>query len=131
MSVYHAVKNGLHIRYLTINPDSPFLKQKEREEQVLPGSIRKEIIDCIRFFSTIKTDFPDSIQIKTYESLPLDLFWRQDNILMVGPYLFGKTSQQTITYEYHAGSMGFKYYSDYFEQLWTDNSFCKEWIIKT
>ncbi len=49
---------------------------------------------------------------------PLDLYFRVDNHVFIGPYLYGKTSQQTITYEFGKGGNGYTYYTKYFEDLW-------------
>ena len=123
---HDACANGLVIRFLCISPTSIFLAQREKEENVGSGEIARTVKDCIRFFLDLKEEFPDNIYIKSYDALPLDLYWRQDDILAVGPYLYGKTSQQSITYEYRKGSQGFSYYTDYFEELWNSKEFCTE-----
>ncbi len=122
----NACANGLVIRFLCISPSSIYLEQREKEENVGKGEIARTINDCIEYFLDLKKDFPQNVFVKSYDSLPLDLYWRQDDILAVGPYLFGKTSQQTITYEYKKGTAGFSYYTDYFEELWNNNEFCTE-----
>lgn len=104
-----------------------FLKQREKEEFLLPGEISGAIKDTISFFEKINNQYPDSAQIRLYDSLPLDLYWRQDDILATGPYLYGKTSQLTITYEFRSGTDGFSYYEEYFENLWSDHRFCKNY----
>ena len=50
--------------------------------------------------------------------MPLDFYCKIDDNLYVGPYLYGKESQQTISYRFSPNGKGFKYYSNYFETLW-------------
>ena len=53
--------------------------------------------------------------------MTLDFYWRIDNELYIGPYWYGISSQQTITYKFCEGGIGFKQYSNYFEELWNNN----------
>lgn len=122
--IQYACANGLKIRYLTISPNSIFLKQREKEENVIQGEIAHSIRDCIDFFIRLDMQYPGSAVVKTYDALPLNLYWRQDDYLATGPYLFGKTSQLTITYEFTKGSDGFLYYENYFDELWNNDNFC-------
>ena len=57
--------------------------------------------------------------------MTLDFYWRIDDELYVGPYLYGIPSQQTITYKFVNGGMGFKLYSEYFESLWNNDKLCE------
>ena len=58
--------------------------------------------------------------------MTLDFYWRMDDELYVGPYLLNIESQQTITYKHLKGDKGFKLYSDYFESLWNNSTFCHD-----
>jgi hypothetical protein len=42
----------------------------------------------------------DNIQIKYYSTLPQDFYFREDDYLYTGPYLYGISSQQTISFEF-------------------------------
>ena len=121
------VENGLKIRILTSNPESLFVKQREKDECELTGSIKKTILDLKNWIEDLKKISPnkENIQLKFYNSMPLDFYWRQENSLFVGPYLYGIGSPQTITYEYQKGSKGYEFYIDYFDKLWHDDDFCK------
>ena len=126
-SVIEKVKKGLKIRILTINPFSPFVKQREKDELQLNESIKKTIIDLEKWVLALKRASGDenNIQLKFYNSLPLDFYWKQEDRLCVGSYLYGIGSQQTVTYEYQKGTNGYKFYCGYFENLWNDDDFCK------
>jgi hypothetical protein len=121
------VRSGVQIRILTISPDSIFLKQQEIDEGCVKGQIRKTNIDLGEWVSGLQkmSKNQDSVQIKYYDALPLDLYFRIDNSLFVGPYLHGIQSQQTITYEYNEHGIAFKEYTDYFEMLWNNETFAK------
>ena len=126
-SMTEKVKKGLKLRILTINPLSPFVKQREKDELQINGSIKKTIIDLEKWTTKLKenSDNKDNIQLKFYNSLPIDFYWRQEDKLYVGPYLYGIGSQQTITFEYQKGTKGYDFYRNYFENLWKDEDFCK------
>lgn len=119
------VKEGLQIKILTIDPNSMFLEQREIDEKQVKGSIANSIIQLTNWVNKLKelSPHPDNVQIKYYDALPLDLYYREDNYLYVGPYLYGKDSQQTITMEYRGRSKGFEYYTQYFEDLWDNDEF--------
>jgi hypothetical protein len=115
------VRQGLKIRILTIHPDSIFLKQREQDEKVTPGYIRETIIqlyDWVRHLKEKLAKNPDDISIQFYDALPLDFYFRVDDVLFVGPYLYGKDSQQTISFEFRSNAKGFSDFVRYFEDLW-------------
>ena len=126
-SMIEKVKKGLKLRVLTINPFSPFVKQREKDELQIIGSIKKTIIDLEKWITKLKenSNNQDNVQLKFYNSLPIDFYWRQEDKLYVGPYLYGIGSQQTITFEYQKGTKGYRFYRNYFENLWENEDFCK------
>lgn len=119
-------KMGVHIRIISMNPNSQFLVQREKDELVAPGSIKETILQFNDWISELRSLAPKSenIQVKYYDSLPQDFYFRVDDHVFVGPYEYGKQSQQTISYEYKGKSEGFKYYTNYFDKLWNNNDFC-------
>lgn len=119
------VKDGLKMRILSPNPDSAFLEQRERDEKVSPGEIRKRIMDLAKWGKRLQaiSPKPENVAIKFYDALPLDFYWHQERWLFVGPYLYGRGSQQTITYEFAEGGRGYNYFSVYFTDLWEDEDF--------
>ena len=68
------VKRGLKVKFITVHPNSIFLEEREKIENKQAGEIRKTIIDLIQWIEKLKsnTKRPDNIQIKFYDSLPLD-----------------------------------------------------------
>ena len=126
--IQQKVGQGMQIRILTIHPRSKFLEQRERDEKELIGQIANEITQLNQWMESLKKYQirEKQIRIKFYDTLPLDFYFRLDKRIFIGPYLYGKTSQQTISYEYSYSSIGFEYYSNYFEKIWGDNQFSKE-----
>jgi len=116
------VKKGLKIRFITIHPNSPFLLEREKIENKQPGEIRKTIIDLMAWIEKLQKVAKKSsnVQIRFYDSLPLDFYSKIDDNLYVGPYLYGKESQQTISYRFSPIGKGYKYYNEYFETIWND-----------
>lgn len=82
------VKRGLKVKFITVHPNSIFLEEREKIENKQAGEIRKTIIDLIQWIEKLKsnTKRPDNIQIKFYDSLPLDFYCKIDDNLYVGPY---------------------------------------------
>lgn len=122
------VRNGLKIRILTMNPNSPFLVEREKAEGKQVGEIKLTILQLTDWVEKLKqlSPNPDNVQIKYYDSLPLNYYCRQENDLFIGPYLYGKESQQTITYQFNCIGEGFRYYTEYFEDLWNNEALAKE-----
>lgn len=120
------VKNGLKIRILSPNPKSPYIEQREKDEDVASGDIGKQITALRRWVNKLQKDAPEphSVEHRYYNSLPLDFYWHQQNNIFIGPYMQNKGSQQTITYEFLAGGKGYDYYQTYFDDLWDDDEFC-------
>lgn len=120
------VTKGVCIRILTLNPESPFVKQREKDENKVQDEIKKTILDLIDWVDELKAIAPngDNIQIKFYDTYPLDSYLRIDNHVYIGPNMYKKISQQTISYEFKGNSLGYLYYSKYFDALWDDISFC-------
>ena len=127
-SIEEKVRNGLHIRILTPDPSSIYLKQRESDELNVEGNISFQISALAEWVKRLKKIAPveSNIQQKYYDSLPLDFYWHQEDSIFVGPYLQHKSSQQTISYEFKKGSRGYKYYQDYFDDLWENVKFCHE-----
>lgn len=123
--VRQKVKDGLKMRILSPNPDSAFLAQHERDEKVSSGEIQKRIMDLAKWGKRLQaiSPEPENVGIKFYDALPLDFYWHQERWLFVGPYLYGRGSQQTITYEFAEGGRGYNYFSTYFNDLWEDEDF--------
>ncbi len=124
------VKKGCVIRILTINPESPFLARREKEENEPAGQIKESIKEMLRWAKQITTDTKckGAIEVSLYNGLPQDMYQRIDDYVYVGPLLFAKPSQQTITYEYKPGSKGAEYYNTYFSSLWNNRGFSNRLI---
>lgn len=122
--VEESAKKGLRIRILTLQPDSLYVKQREIEENMI-GGIKSSIIELLKWAEKLRASLPDNIekedaiQIKLYDSLPLDFYCKMDNKLYIGPYLAGKESRDIITYEFEKGEV-WDFYSSYFENLWNN-----------
>lgn len=111
---------GVEIRIITMDPDSTILEMRDKAENKTIGSTKDSIITLKKFFD--QTEMRRKVKIKYHKELPLDFYFRVDDHVFVGPYLFGSESQQTITYEFEKGGEGYRYYTEYFEKLWKGKS---------
>lgn len=120
------LKNGCQIRILTMNPDCNNLQQREKDEQQEIGSIKYSIEQLISWAKVLNSrNYAGSIEIKCYDAQPLNFMFLMDNRLFIGPYEYGKGSQQTISYEFNTSGRTYGYYTDYFQSLWNDTNFSK------
>ena len=102
-----------------------FDSERDRLEKGRPGDIAASIKELVKWVNKLNALSPHGkIEIKYYNAMTLDFYWRLDDELYVGPYLYNIVSQQTITYKYVKGGRGFNMYSDYFESLWNNNELC-------
>ncbi|WRQ32332.1 hypothetical protein U5907_07030 [Bacteroidales bacterium MB20-C3-3] len=122
--VLSKVKSGINIRIITINPNSSLLTHREKDEGEVVGQIKNTILQLDKWVFDLKKY--GNVKIKYYDTLPFDFYFRIDNKIYVGPYLYGQSSQQTISYEFSINSQGFDYYISYFEKLWNDNNLLKD-----
>lgn len=119
--VEECLKRGVNIRFLVMNPDSPYVVQREKEEKESPEQIKNSINQLIQWADKLNSGSNNGkILIKGYNCMTLDFYWRLDDVLYVGPYWYGIDSQQTITYKFKSGGECFKMYTEYFDRLWND-----------
>lgn len=124
--VLKCLKNGMNMRLLTMNPNTEFAKQRAIEENVHPDSIRDSITKLVQWVNKLnKNSNKGKIEIKYYNAMTLDFYWRIDNDLYVGPYMYDIISQQTITAKFSNGGKGFNLYTHYFEDLWNNSNLCQ------
>ena len=124
--VLMCLQNGMRMRLLAMNPDSDFAKQRAIEEDVHPDSIKNSIVKLVEWVNKLnKQSNKGKIEIKYYNAMTLDFYWRIDDELYVGPYMYNILSQQTITVKFSNGGKGFSLYSRYFEDLWNNGDLCQ------
>lgn len=120
------LRKGCEIRILTMNPESQNLKQREHDEKQEIGSIAHTIIQLEEWAEKLNSKSrKGKIRIKYYDAQPLNFMFLMNNRLFLGPYEYGKGSQQTISYEFSNSGEGYRYYSEYFNNLWNDPNFSK------
>lgn len=123
--VLENLRNGMKMRLLVMDPNSNFVMQREIEENDNPGHISASIKKLVQWVNDLNAKSKNGkIEIKYYNSMTLDFYWRMDDELYVGPYLFNVVSQQTLTYKFIKCGRGFNMYTDYFESLWNNEKLC-------
>ena len=125
------LKSGGVIRILTMDPDCDNLKQREKDEKQEEGSIKLTIEQLISWANRLNSrNYSGRIEIRCYDAQPLDFMFLMNNRLFIGPYEYGKGSQQTISYEFNVEGETYRYYLDYFNKLWEDSTFAKNALEK-
>ena len=114
------VRHGLHIRILTLHPNSEFVRKQEKFENTV--GLKSEIEELTTWVKTLQTKLGKnprgSIEVKFYDCIPLHFYCRADSQIWVGPYLPGIASNNAVTYEFHVDSIGGKLYNDAFHDYW-------------
>lgn len=114
------LSNGVKIKILTINPESNILGFVDKREDLIFGATKKSIESLIEWITQLKNKSDKyNIEIRFYDDLPLDFYFKIDDRVYIGPYLKGLSSQQTISYEFSQGE-GYLYWSNYFSKIWED-----------
>jgi hypothetical protein len=75
----------------------------------------KELED---WYHSLNKDQKKNVFIRKYNEIPQELYFRVDDILIIGPYLAHIDGPRNITYMFDVISKGGKIYSDHFEDLW-------------
>jgi len=123
------IMNNLKIRILVVSPDSEYTKQLDRNggRSIQDGAVRTQLLDLFDWVDDMKKIAPDreNVSVKIYDNFPLDFYFRYDNTIFIGPYMFGKISPNTITMKFKGNATGFKYYTEYFNDLWNDPNFAR------
>jgi len=120
------IREGLKIRILSMNPYGDFIKQRSIEEaerhiMTADTQLKDSIIGLEQWAKNINNtvDSKNHIELRYYNCMTLDFYYRMDDVLYIGPYWYKKSSQQTVSYRYVRGEM-FNIYEEYFENLWED-----------
>lgn len=125
--IVQKLKKGLHIRILSLNPDSIYVRGQQKIEN--NDDIGKDIIELIKWveriskaYESAKGEKRGSIELKLYNSVPLDFYCLADNDIYVGPYMPDISSGKVITYNFTANSKGGSYFSEFFDKIWSNES---------
>ena len=115
------IRHGLHVRILTLHPNSEFVKKQEKLENTVDlKSDIEALIDWVKTMnSKLGSNPKGSIEIKFYDCIPLHFYCRADSQIWVGPYLPGVASNNAITFEFNGDSKGGRLYDDAFQDYWT------------
>ena len=127
VQVEDAMRRGVNVRLVTMDPDSRFVGQRELEEKEASGQIRNTIMQLVEWADALnRKGYKGCITVKGYSCMTLDFYWRMDNELYIGPYWYGWDSQQTVTYKFINGGRGFDLYTQYFDALWNDEKLMRK-----
>lgn len=117
--VEQALRKGVKFRIITMNPTGDFIHPREKEEGEVEGNIQESINKLVEWANDLnKKKYKGRIEVKAYDCMTLDFYWRVDNTMYIGPYWYGYKSGDTITYRFQQGGKAFSLYSDYFDSLW-------------
>ena len=110
------LKRGVKIRILSPSPDSPFLDQRDLDEDEEQGRTASTIRHLEHWVQDLSS-YGD-IELRHYTALPLDFYFRIDDTLFIGPYMYKQQSQHTVSYEFSKNGKMYSDYTEYFEKIW-------------
>lgn len=118
------LKNNVKIRILTMNPMGRYITYREKEEE--GANIKESIKDLATAIKNINDKYDNKVELKGYNCMTLDYYFRMDNTIYVGQYWYRKNGRDTLTYKFtNKGlglGLGFNLYTKYFETLWKEGS---------
>ena len=117
---------GGTIRILSVSPDCPALNDCDVQEGKAAGSTALSIRQLKDWADALNEKYPGRVLLRFGQYLPSEFYCRVDDSIFVGPYQFGKESQQVITLEFRNPGKAFSYYEAYFESLWNNPAYCVE-----
>lgn len=120
------LNRGATVRLLTVAPECKALGDRDVQEKKTSGETANTIRQLKEWAEELNRKYPGKVQIRFAKYLPSEFYCRVDDTIFVGPYQYGKDSQQMFTSEYQGRGKAFTYYAEYFESLWNDKSYCEE-----
>ncbi|MGF1691147.1 hypothetical protein [Photobacterium kagoshimensis] len=118
------LKKGMKIRFLIPTRNSPFIQQREIDEDAAKDEIKNNINNLVNWSQQTIKELnlnEEQIQIKEYSSLPIQSIMIIDKNLFTGPFMIKKLSQLTMAYQYKKGGEGYSYYKSYFNEIWNND----------
>lgn len=114
------LRSGVRIRILAPIPDTEIIRKREEDEEDSPGNISQNIIKLNEWVEQLKSE--GNIELRFYDGLPIDFYFRVDNTLFIGPYQSHKQSQHTVSFEYSGDGQMFRDYTEHYEMIWKRNA---------
>ncbi len=112
---------GIKIRILFLDPESPFVESREREElSPATTNLSNEIRKATKYYCSLELS---NLEMKYYDSTPTLNYLRIDNLIFTGPYFVGMPSGQKPATVIRADYEMAYEYQDHFENIW--NSFSR------
>lgn len=127
-AIERILKQGGNIRIITMHPENEYIKAQEKDENATNGEIKNSITSLLKWADALNAkNYPGKVYVRCHMHLPQDFMFLMDNRVFTGPYVYGKPSQQTVSFEYKSTGDAYEYYSRHFEDLWSNSEFCHEY----
>ena len=123
--IVNMLERGAKIRILSVDPDCEALKERDVQEKKASGSTALSIRQLQEWVNDLSSKYQGQIQLRLSKYLPSEFYCRVDDSIFVGPYQYGKESQQVITIEFKNPGKAFSYYETYFNSIWNDPDYCE------
>lgn len=113
---YH-LKQGCRFEFMLLNPDSPFMGQRARQEN---PSLKEEAEAFIKWIEGTfsKSEYKAQIELWAYDLMPtMAITIINDNSLFVNPYSILRRNQEFPVIEVKEGGSLFKLYKEEYEKV--------------
>lgn len=120
-------KLGSKLRILLLDPESKYVEIVEKASGMKPGEYAYYVLQIQNFMMRVEqTSVEDTvvdIEIKYYDSLPLDNMFRAYDVVFA--YDNKQSSENNfMSYSFEHDLNGYNFYRTMFEEKWKDDSFC-------
>jgi len=116
------VEEGCTLQILILNPDSPHVAYRERDEK--NENLKYQIIHLYNlekeFITNIKDEYKQNVEIRFYDNYPTCAMTIIDeNLMRVTPYLYNKRRRACPTMEFMRNTEGiFESYLEHYNDMW-------------
>jgi len=107
-------KGEIHVRILTLDPNSVFCEAVDKFEKATKDHTKETIQQLIEW---VKQFNKKNFEIRTYNSIPLEFYYRFDSDIFVGPHQT-RLSQQTFTMRFSTAGTASEIYMQNFDIAW-------------
>jgi hypothetical protein len=83
--------------------------------------IKNAIKELEDWYHSLNSKQREKVTIRKYNAVPQELYYRVDDVLVVGPYLADTDGPRNITYMFDRNSTGGEIYTNHFNVLWENS----------
>lgn len=109
----------LHVRILTLDPDSSFVNNRAEQLGVPTGNYREELHEAIRYFLDEFSSFGERVTLRIYDDFPTQITFIADDLVYSCSIARATRSRKLCTFKLHEYDPGVeRSFLFHFEAVW-------------